>query len=421
MQKIRINDLARELEVKSKMILDALIKVGVTEKKTHSSSIEVDEAERVKKYFAEHAEPGTSRASSRASADEFKPKLDLSHISKPGDVLKAVTQRAAQPSAVARPATAPPAPPDPGKPSRRRQLFGPRHQLRNPSAPVASATPVAPAEPPKPAPRFITPQSVARPPAAIVIPPKPPVAAPPATPPAHLSSAAATAQPSEPVIEDQITALEESEALPSTSEAIESEIPTAERRGSGSAIGSTTASCGKSCGGEPSGCSGARCRSPRPADASGTTGNCRACATPFDRSPDRTASGVSGSARRPAASRCSHSSARRHAGAWQADLPASAPGSAAARTDAATGASGRTSWSASNAFWSARNSSGIWSRRRCRPAASYGTTSRRSPGASGTALRSPRREGRPDEGLCSAAAAFAFQRAAADHAEHHDS
>jgi len=71
MQKIRINDLARELEVKSKMILDALIKVGVTEKKTHSSSIEVDEAERVKKYFAQHPEPGATRASSRTSADEF--------------------------------------------------------------------------------------------------------------------------------------------------------------------------------------------------------------------------------------------------------------------------------------------------------------------------------------------------------------
>ncbi|MGB7552728.1 MAG: translation initiation factor IF-2 N-terminal domain-containing protein, partial [Candidatus Korobacteraceae bacterium] len=113
MQKIRINDLARELEVKSKMILDALIKVGVTEKKTHSSSIEVDEAERVKKYFAEHAEAGSSRASSRASAEEFKPKLDLSHISKPGDVLKAITQRAAQPSAVARPAAGPPPPTGP--------------------------------------------------------------------------------------------------------------------------------------------------------------------------------------------------------------------------------------------------------------------------------------------------------------------
>ena len=61
--KIRINDLARELEVKSKVILDVLPKVGVTEKKTHSSSIEVDEAERVKKYFAEHRAPVQSRGS----------------------------------------------------------------------------------------------------------------------------------------------------------------------------------------------------------------------------------------------------------------------------------------------------------------------------------------------------------------------
>ena len=227
MQKIRINDLARELEVKSKMILDALIKVGVTEKKTHSSSIEVDEAERVKKYFAQHPEPGSSRASSRAAADEFKRKLDLSHISKPGDVLKAVTQRAAQPSAAARPAT----PPTLATPAGPRQTIAPPSAVRpatsvtKPVAPVANATPATPAEPPKPAPRFITPQSVARPPAAIFIPPKPPVVAPPAMPPAHLSSATGTAQPSEPVIEDQITALEESEAVPSTSEMIE--IPTA--------------------------------------------------------------------------------------------------------------------------------------------------------------------------------------------------
>ena len=33
MSKIRINDLARELEVKSKSILDVLPEVGVTEKK----------------------------------------------------------------------------------------------------------------------------------------------------------------------------------------------------------------------------------------------------------------------------------------------------------------------------------------------------------------------------------------------------
>src|SRR5271169_6717915 len=109
MQKIRINDLARELEVKSKEILDVLIKVGVTEKKTHSSSIEVDEAERVKKYFAEHAEPSSGSRSTRAPApaDEFKPKIDLSHISKPGDVRKAVEQRAVQSSAVTRPSPHP--------------------------------------------------------------------------------------------------------------------------------------------------------------------------------------------------------------------------------------------------------------------------------------------------------------------------
>ena len=52
MSKIRINDLARELEVKSKEILDVLTTVGVTEKKTHSSSLEDHEAELSAKAFA---------------------------------------------------------------------------------------------------------------------------------------------------------------------------------------------------------------------------------------------------------------------------------------------------------------------------------------------------------------------------------
>jgi translation initiation factor IF-2 len=51
MSKIRINDLARELEVKSKAILDVLPEVGVTEKKTHSSSLEDHEAEKVRAHF----------------------------------------------------------------------------------------------------------------------------------------------------------------------------------------------------------------------------------------------------------------------------------------------------------------------------------------------------------------------------------
>ena len=154
--KIRINDLARELEVKSKEILDVLPKVGITEKKTHSSSIEQDEAERVKKYFADHDGGGATRSSRPAASgsDDFRPKIDLSHISKPGDVLKAITQRAAQPTAPARPT--PPAPPAPVRPAAAPPKPAPPVSASPQSAPVA--------ETPKPAPRFITPQSVARPP-----------------------------------------------------------------------------------------------------------------------------------------------------------------------------------------------------------------------------------------------------------------
>ena len=44
MKKIRINELARELEVKAHEILERLPELGVTEKKTHSSSIDEDVA-----------------------------------------------------------------------------------------------------------------------------------------------------------------------------------------------------------------------------------------------------------------------------------------------------------------------------------------------------------------------------------------
>ena len=44
MSKIRINELARELEVKPSTIIDMLADLGVTDKKTHSSSIEDDAA-----------------------------------------------------------------------------------------------------------------------------------------------------------------------------------------------------------------------------------------------------------------------------------------------------------------------------------------------------------------------------------------
>src|ERR1700680_3603543 len=102
MSKVRINDLARELEVKSRPILDALEAIGVTGK-THSSSIEADQAERVREYFRNG---GRSSTASRQPPDN-KPKFDLSKVSKPGDALKAILERK-QAEAAAR--TAPPRP-----------------------------------------------------------------------------------------------------------------------------------------------------------------------------------------------------------------------------------------------------------------------------------------------------------------------
>src|SRR4051812_27806471 len=51
MKKIRINELARELEVKPSKILDMLPGLGVQEKKTHSSSIDEDVAIQLRKHF----------------------------------------------------------------------------------------------------------------------------------------------------------------------------------------------------------------------------------------------------------------------------------------------------------------------------------------------------------------------------------
>ena len=97
MSKVRINDLARELEVKSKAILDTLAVVGVTEKKTHSSSLEEHEAEKVRVYIRSSAEGSSSgsKSSSRPfrGEEEIKTKIDLSNISRPGDVLRAITQK----------------------------------------------------------------------------------------------------------------------------------------------------------------------------------------------------------------------------------------------------------------------------------------------------------------------------------------
>ncbi len=56
MGKIRINELARELEIKPNRLLELLPELGVTEKKTHSSSIDEDVAVKARRYFGIHVE-----------------------------------------------------------------------------------------------------------------------------------------------------------------------------------------------------------------------------------------------------------------------------------------------------------------------------------------------------------------------------
>src|SRR5258708_3043355 len=67
---VRINELARELEVKAKAIIDLLAGYGVTEKKTHSSSIPVDVAEKVRKHLKGVADgEGAEEATAKAEKD----------------------------------------------------------------------------------------------------------------------------------------------------------------------------------------------------------------------------------------------------------------------------------------------------------------------------------------------------------------
>ncbi|HEY6374812.1 MAG TPA: translation initiation factor IF-2 N-terminal domain-containing protein, partial [Edaphobacter sp.] len=186
MSKVRINDLARELEVKSRPILDALEAIGVTGK-THSSSIEADQAERVREYFS-----GNRGSTASKPAAETKPKFDLSKVSKPGDALKAILERKqAEAAAKAAPPPRPAAvvaPPAPG------------HVAAVSARPVAAvaaapASSIAAAAPTAPAPRRIVPlprqgANIVAPPQAPAIASKPPVGPVIARPPAGAPASA---------------------------------------------------------------------------------------------------------------------------------------------------------------------------------------------------------------------------------------
>src|ERR1700722_18273861 len=73
MKKIRINELARELEVKAHEILDRLPELGVQEKKTHSSSIDEDVAIRLRRLYGFDVPDLTTK---QPSAEDFRPSAE---------------------------------------------------------------------------------------------------------------------------------------------------------------------------------------------------------------------------------------------------------------------------------------------------------------------------------------------------------
>jgi len=91
MSKIRINELARELEVKPNVILDVLPELGFHEKKTHSSSLDDDVALAVRRRLAPHAaengfaatEAEPSAAPPPAEHEPEQPALELPPASAP--------------------------------------------------------------------------------------------------------------------------------------------------------------------------------------------------------------------------------------------------------------------------------------------------------------------------------------------------
>jgi translation initiation factor IF-2 len=163
MSKVRINDLAREMEVKSRQILDILTELGMGAGKTHSSSLEEYEADKVRGHLERGSRPASQSVSTAARAQQgIAPKIDLSHISKPGDVLKAILAKKQEQEAEVRQSHLPPrsvvTPPAPTP-------------VQSPPKVFVAQPPAAPA---RPEPRKIVPLPRSAPP--IVAPPPAPPA-----------------------------------------------------------------------------------------------------------------------------------------------------------------------------------------------------------------------------------------------------
>jgi translation initiation factor IF-2 len=163
---VRINELARELEIKAKVLIEFLPEVGVTEKKTHSSSIDLKHAELVRKHFRDLAaaeEAAEADKSAKAAGKKAAPRPSI-----PAPAMPAGMGVKPAPTATAAPAT-------PAKPGSASVAPAVAPGTARPAAPSPAARPAT--HPTSPAP------TAARPGAAPGAPTAPPLAARPASAP----------------------------------------------------------------------------------------------------------------------------------------------------------------------------------------------------------------------------------------------
>jgi translation initiation factor IF-2 len=174
MSKIRINELARQLEVKSREVIDKLHELGIAEKVTHSSSIDEDKAETLRRYYrGEDISVATapSRNGSaavgleRQEAEREEANREEVETRKPARDRVAAGEapapaEVAVPEAKTEPAPAPPAEPEPGDENKPRAiplrppLLGRGAPIHPPIAHTPPAgTRAVPSAPAPPAPR----------------------------------------------------------------------------------------------------------------------------------------------------------------------------------------------------------------------------------------------------------------------------
>lgn len=145
---IRINELARELEIKAKVLVEYLPQAGVTEKKTHSSSIDQAAAEKVREHFREVAEAEMAAEAAAAAEKAVREAAAKVARMKP-QVAPAPKVAGAKPVAPAMgvPATVGAGPMKPGSPAVVAKIGVAPPAARTPGAPPAVAKPGAPVTP----------------------------------------------------------------------------------------------------------------------------------------------------------------------------------------------------------------------------------------------------------------------------------